>query len=361
MQEQKYIDYAKGLAALIHKGCLWVASDNSNSVIGFSLETFEVKYLYLIDDTTTKQLFVKMIEYEDSIYLIPYNASTLWKIDTSTGILDKISIGLTDDEIQIQGKFGTASLWNKKITMYGSNVEGIVVWDISTSSYTRIDNDDSGRKIGYKFNHVIAQQGERCYLPIGEKKNIVEYDSDKAIVKYICVDAYETRCNSMTVYGDTLIMSVVPDSIIYYGLKNNETTIKKIGILPNDKNGLFRRVIKKDGKTVILPSEVGKLFYSVGGMGFKEVLLDDKTLNGMKEGFAKYEFDLVFDNCLYIQSRVDGEVYVIDLDTMAVTKRFFKLDNESVDRISVNFIRHSSEAVQEDEIRTINHFINAVG
>ncbi len=345
-----YTEYIKGSAAAISGGKLWVASNSANVVFAFSLETYVLDKLITIHENVVDELFSKIIECDKYLFLIPYNANSVWRINVDNAVLTKIEIGIKEEEKGIKGKFKTAYLWNNRLHLFGHGINACIVYDISTCHYERISY---GHGNMMQFSHVMATDDRYCYLPVLNQNLMAKYDCNDSSLSCFDSQLKGIHVNFATVLQNEIVLAISNDSLVFINRDNNEMTIKKMGVIPDkykDDESLYRRIIKHGDLTIIVPSAVGNLYYSHNDQDYKEIKLDDKSFRGKTRGFMRYEFDLLTEDKFYIQSRVDGEIYEIDLEDINIAKRMPYVPQEIVRDISANVLRIKNEPMLKEEL-----------
>ena len=349
--DSNYTDYIKGNSAAVSGGKLWVASNSANVVCAFSLDTYAMDEMIIVQENSVNELFSKIISYDNYMFLIPDNANNMWRINTDNDEIIEIDIGLKEEEKGIKGKFKTAYLWNNRLHLFGHEINACIEYDLDSYDYKRINYEDQNTVI--KFSHVMATDGRFCYLPVADQDMIVKYDCDNRLISYINVDFNNVHTNFATVIQNHIIFSISDDSIMLVNLETMSITTKKMRVLPEDyKNdeAIYRRIIRRGETTIIIPSAIGELYFSHDDKDYESIKLDDKSYKGKKRGFSRYEFDLLTEDKLYIQSRVDGEVYEIKLDDLEIIKHMPFITKDAIRIISSNIIKIKNEPIITEEV-----------
>ncbi len=356
-----YSDYSIGCAACPDDESIWIASDLTGVVMQFSLSSFELQKKYFINELTNDELFSRAIRSGNNIFFIPNNASAVWSVNTVTGEVSRINIGLTSDEVTTGEKFKSAHIWGDKLVLFGCNVPGVIIVYLNDYTYKRLYRDEQGldgERCVY-FYHVLASEGRFCYLPLKGCNDIVRFDcEDESLQLVYCNEDYDERYNFAYIYEGTLALSASKDRIIEIDLNCFRSNIKQMELIPKENEGFYRRIIRESNRMVLLPSSIGLVFYSDDHGSFESIPVDNKTYKGWTE-YARFEFDFVYDNKLYFQSRVDGEVYIFDLSNMELRSSFFAMSECDLDGIANCRLRHLDNIfINEEHDLSVKHFTN---
>ena len=316
--------------------------------------------MIVVQEELVDELFSKIICCDSYLFLIPNNAASMWRIDIGNGKATQIDIGIKEEEKKIQGKFKTAYLWHNKLHLFGHGINACVVYDMDSGNYKRVSLGNEKMRL----SHVMASDEEFCYLPVLNQDMIMKYDCQSSSIACIKVHLDGIHVNYATIFQNKIVLAVPNDSLLFIDLKSWETMTKTMNVIPEeykDDEAIYRRIIRNGKTTIIIPSATGTLYYSRNGSDYSEIIIDDKCFRGKKRGFPRYEFDLLTDDKLYIQSRVDGGVCEIDLESVAIARHMPYIPKEIIREISTNVLRIKKEPmIKEKKDIILSDFINYV-
>lgn len=354
-------DYCIGAAALQTDGSVWVASNKANVVMRFSIESFVVSEVVFIDELKSQNLFSQIIKYKEYIYLIPDNASTMWRVNTEDLAAEPIHIGLNRAESLLRNKFRACYTWKDRLYLFGFNVHGIVQYDFKSHSASRIDMTTLERGEDLSFGHFMVSDDNICYLPARESTDVIRFDCDnskldKIVLPNIDADYYNSACifrreKYFTTNNDGLVVLDSGDRLI----KNTA-----LNLLPANGAKIYRRIIVDEDKIILIPSTRNTCFYMSEPGVYSSILIDNKHFRTNYD-YTRYEFVFDVERKIYLQSRIDGEVYIFDRDTMSLEKHYISIDSEKIDAISEVLLKQSRIPVAVENVdMTLSNLVNSL-
>lgn len=370
IDEAKASEYLVSRAAYIIEGKIWIAPNNSNSIIECSLKSKTAENIYGIDEPAKEYMFSRIVKINNELYFIPADAEDMWCIDLENRKLRKIDIGLTNQEKSIKYKFGAAIANdnNKRLFLIGSALAGIIKLDTITGECCRIEdlNDRGVFKEEGRLYGAYAVCNNVIYAPFYGTSSVLRLDINNDYIEIISIDKLPKQYYSYVCSKDGDLYFYGPDDNEYIiDTKNKRVKlINQLAMIKKDKNRRYAYVYHGKNRTIYLPVVWSSVYIdNKDESELIEYKVDQKKLNGIGEGhYSRYEFVVNDDERLYFQSRIDGEIYEINLKSLCVDKFYMKISQECLGYLIKNRMENSaSEVVVEDSVVNLSLFVKTVG
>lgn len=347
-----------GLEAVKQGETMWMFVEQTNYVVQCSLNDMIVSKSYRIDENITVDAFFRLHIYKEKLLLIPCNARNMWIVDTCSGEATIADLMLSEKEKEATNKFRFSCIHNGKVFLFGDRLHYIFVFDLALGKCHRISNHLFLNTIEDRlFFSSGAQKNNILYIPLWKTNSLVMIDLEN---ENLSVKEYhELQRDGFTsaVFVDEMLwlLGLNDNAVVINTAQDSAKTYKMNNIHEGDYHS-YLKLLKKNDELVLIPAHHSKIFIKRIGDEFSvPIILDDESCE--KEGGEKtrYGFIVSCDNYIYIQNRITGTVYLVDVHNMRVHKKMFLCNRDFLKQC---FLGQS--ILEEKKAFALDKYLNAI-
>lgn len=325
-----------------YKNDLYAFAINENILVKFDRDTKQAEAIGTIpeENTNSRWLVSKMLIYNDSILFVPCNASNIWILD----MIKKQWIKVELQKSNLDYKFATGFIYEKKAYLIGSQFDGIVVYDFEQEQLTYHYDAyefwrENEKKDIYCRDYTFLDNQTIVLAPCNSNK-IIEINLKNMGVKAISVGERENRYESIERVGDTLWLTPrTGKNLLIYDLRKS---YKMVELNMGDKQNICHYCgMKKVEDTVRIFACADAASYNFSSNGKKVNEVDERYT------FLHEEKEYFTYQTLSEQLNIVGKNYTEKIDTKNI-------------EIKGLFLIKKAQTYCEDGNYTLARFIDAI-
>lgn len=297
---------------------LWFTEISCNEFYCYDLLTHQVKLICELkdEDKYGKRLFGSLVKYDNYMYLIPYAANNIYRVELETGNVKSIEF----DTLQIQGKsvekskWLSAHLYQHKIYMMPMSYPAIVELDCITEEIKYYDNWIQDVKNKYKISGNIFFRktilvDNIIYAPLCDANGVVKFDINTKEVSILEVGSRAKGYSSICYDGTHFWLSPRGrGAVVKWNEKYGSWTEYNDYMIENQETeGYFADIINLQDGVLLLP------LYGVKAYFFSRVTGDASIFDFNDKKLGLMCVNMMADKVLFF-SAMSGNLFVYGRD-----------------------------------------------
>jgi len=338
------------MEAVADKTGIWGSSAASNAVFHIDFEKQCVDKLSFLPIPSGENLVNCLVLDNDFLYLASYGESEtdLWRYNIQTGVFTALSLGLTEAEKTVFGKFAFAVRYKEKITFWGKNIAGVIVLDIKKKDVHRVKNifdplpADLWKNQGFADYHI--QQKDVVYTPLFGTSYLLEYNlvTEKYCWHRIGENPDE-RFFALDMYQNKIVLTNATCGEVVWDKKEGVSARYQYVELPDNDHvwsGSCWHYFIRDGFVIYFPATYACFFYRhIGEKDLHKVEYPIQRKDCPDGIYAKPAFLYWCGEKLYFQDCREGKIYCCDfsreqfdrIDICLTDRQVEKIQNQMAD------------------------------
>lgn len=344
---------------------LWMVTNFTSILLKIDIEKRVLLDYYRIPVCEiTDYDFIEIKKVGDFLFIAPYNADNLFCFSVKEENFTQIKLPLSDAEILMEGKFRQIFHIKDSIYFIGWNLKLIIKLGLLDLEMKRIEGFASDSDTLARDGVVI---GDDLYIPFSEENAILHIKTiddswEKIAIDNGCSKGYET----ITQTAQGFIMTDVNDNKISYDINDGKIQFQELQIMSKFQTQYqefpysqqYQKVFLYQGKEYYFPICEGTV-YEVSKWGDKKEIAYRYPYDArFKFHYSKYEMIQKHKNKIYFQTRTNGDIYELNLDTDRIQRYILQVPLEQKEALINTAIKYKYQnIVSETDIYELKSFI----
>lgn len=351
----------------IGAGCLdddkvWYSAMGFNGLFCYDLVQQKLDFMGIFPNEYlyTPFLFRCCKKWKDNLVFIPYNAHDIYIFNIEKKEFTKVPL---NDDTNEKQKFNCAVVYKNSVVMFGENLPYILDLNLQDLTYNKItglyDELSNVGTTGLKYyvsNHYLMINDTNCLL-LGAKSNVLinynleshEFDLKRLGDDNGVYNNFIKKENDLYLIPEKnrrfSIWSIEQNKLIEFG-----DTI--------DKNRQYGEVYVYEKEIHILPNraESGVCWSMTSNIIGRE---EPDGMDDVYEDISKYCFSANNEKWIVYYSRIQRNLYIIDLDKNTKQNVFLKIDDNLLKEITKS-VTNLNEICFENSFINFNSFVGSL-
>ncbi len=354
-----------GMAAVADDNTLWLVTTNTDSLLEIDICTWRVISTYQIPtDSIVQYSHVVMNKIRDDLFIFPLYGKGIFKFNIDKKEFERLSLKCDNAEIEPRVRIAERTM-DDKIVFIDCDKNYIYEYDVQNNKIQRVDEkvlqELNARKVDisspvFFWQHLCVD--DKMYLPLYNNNKFVVFDMKTHDNR---VFEFEKGVELRYIGGDSqkIIFSTSDSTLIVWNPKSG----KELYRWKNEDDSKDLYPFSFGDKEVLLPFCQRRIMIKEGDdIRQIDIPVEISDYDPFPETeCSQFEAIFIKGGKLFVQTRIDGDLYCIDSVSGIVEKLVLEYPDENKNNAMREVLQNSSGLILcETKEFNLSNYINAL-
>ena len=347
-------------------GVLWMVTTYTSTLLKIELATGRVMQYYQIPVCQIRNYdFMTVKKAADVLYLIPYNADSLFCFSIETEKFTEIGLPLSKQEKGRAGKFRKAIYLDDVLYLIGYAFKFIIKMNVQSLDMERIEGFAQDSSL-FAVDAVLIDRD--IYIPCCQKNVLIHFNTIDDSWEEIFIEKESKGFYTIAEMGKGLLLTDLEDKKIFYNVNDKRTMVHKLCLMSQFRKQelnnyqQYQKAFYFNGKEYFFPAYESTIWVTYQHET-KELVYEYPEDHSMgTRCYSKFEMIERYGDTVFFQTKTDGSIFAIDLNKDTVQKYALQMSVEQKQNlISVAVKCKYQYVAYETDIYDLRSFILYLG